>query len=97
MSERQFSDLTYLADFAGSDPDLITYHELRIRGFTTEDRVSPERESLLLEYDHEQLIADIMLVYGIGRAQATTAEQLAISSIYDQMKSMERFLYGNEA
>lgn len=96
MHEREFSDLSYV-DFVANDADLVTFHELHIRGETTEDRVSPQRESWLLEQDHEQLMSDLMLVYAIDRAQAIKAEQLCIVTVYEQMKAQERLLYGDEA
>ncbi len=94
MAEEMFSDFTYLGDFVAKDPDLVTFYELSIRGFTTDDRVSPMRERRLIDYDHEQLVADLSAVYGIDRAQAINAEQLCIVAIYNQMQDQGRLLYG---
>jgi hypothetical protein len=73
------TEFSYL-DLAATDQDLVAYHELKIRGYTSRDRET--RDNLLADYDRTTLLAEIAREYLISNEDVIVAEAICITGIY---------------
>lgn len=80
-----YRDISML-DLVATDRDLVGYHEVQIQGDTKDPQISLSREDALFDYDHEQLVNELMRDYKVTRDEVFEAEQICIRQINERLR-----------